>query len=79
MVVDVECKTCRDARLLIFPTESGDTEEYPCPTCRPWGGGFGGLYARRGRVLICLIKPAAPSERAVLTTTEERNEAHTPK
>ena len=78
MAVNVECTTCRDERLLILPTASGDTVEHPCPTCRPWGGGFGGLYARRGRVLICLIKPAAPRERAMLTTTEERNETHTP-
>lgn len=54
-----------------------DTEERPCPTCRPWSSGFRGLYALRGGVLICLIHPAAPNERAIKHNHEERHEKPT--
>lgn len=67
------CRTCADTRVLILPTID-DVEEHPCPTCRPWSRGFGGLFARRGAVLICLIHPAQPNEQAIKHTEQERHE-----
>lgn len=70
----IVCATCADRGLLNLPVADGH-EEHPCPSCRPWGQGFGGLYARKGRVLICLIHPAAPNEQAVKHTSEEQHES----
>jgi len=67
------CRTCAGTSVLILPTHD-DVDEQPCPTCRPWSRGFGGLFARKGSVLICLIHPAQPFERAIKHTEEEKHE-----
>jgi hypothetical protein len=64
------CKACRGTFVLILPTLSG-TEEYPCPCCRPWAQGFGGLKAVVRGVERWLIHPARAGEKAIIN--EENN------
>lgn len=59
----MDCKACNDG-VVILPIGE-DSDLFPCPCCRPWPQGFGGLKARvRGRV-YWIISPSAPNECAI--------------
>lgn len=48
------CPACDDAGIISLPIIDGDSCDYPCPCCHPWGQrgaksfGFPGLLRRRG-------------------------------
>jgi hypothetical protein len=55
-----KCSVCDGNLTVLLPVADGDmgsVDERPCPICRPWQGGFGGLTARFKDSTAMLIPP----------------------
>lgn len=70
----MNCRACGDRGEIAVPQHDGDggyLDVVPCPCCRPWADGFGGLTARIAGRTIEVISPAAKGERAIFRGRRE--------
>lgn len=61
---DTICPACCDTGRRLLPVDRG-LEEYSCPVCIPWAGGFPGETVTRDGVTHFVIEPSAPGDLAV--------------
>lgn len=58
------CEVCNDNEMVILPA-GDDVDLFPCPCCKAWPEGFGGLKIKVRGQIKWLIYPSAPNECAI--------------